>query len=266
MNDTDHVMPLRAQTKMKTKLITVAFSRMGTPAVCLLLVIMGLPGSITQASLAQQSNSVARDSQNNCQQILIMGAVRRAVRVDANRKIRLTEVLAMAGGPTHGAGKTVRIVHSCDKLTGGVDEYNLVDALRGRESGNPCVVPGDVVVVTSADLVAVIGNVRKTEVVFSEIVFVDGMTMMRAIELAGGIRQSSDLVMVRIHRSSKGVLTRDPITVSLKAIKKWSIDDVPLQPWDVVEVSDKLGHFRLLKPGHPFWDPPLIPRKEKSVS
>lgn len=208
---------------MNTTLITAAPSRMGRPAAYLLLVIMVLPSSITQATLAQQSTSVARGSQNNCQQILVTGAVRMAVRVDANRRMRLTEVLAMAGGPTHRVGKTVRIVHSCDKPgipTGSVDEYNLIDALRGRENGNPYVAPGDIVVVSGADLVAVIGNVRKTEVVFTEVIFVDGMTMMRAIELAGGVRQSSDLVMVRIHRSSNGVLTRDPIIVSLKAIKE----------------------------------------------
>jgi protein involved in polysaccharide export with SLBB domain len=137
----------------------------------------------------------------------------------------------------------------------------LVDALRGRENGNPYVAPGDIVVVSSADLVAVIGNVKKTE-----IVFVEGMTMMRAIKLAGGVWQSSDLVMVRIHRSSNGVLTRDPIIVSLKAIKERRIEDVPLQPWDIVEVSDGLGRFRLLRPGYPVWDPPLMPRKEKSVA
>lgn len=90
--------------------------------------------------------------------------------------------------------------------------------------------------------------------------------MMRAIKLAGGVWQSSDLVMVRIHRSSNGVLTRDPIIVSLKAIKERRIEDVPLQPWDIVEVSDGLGRFRLLRPGYPVWDPPLMPRKEKSVA
>jgi protein involved in polysaccharide export with SLBB domain len=252
---------------MNTKLMTAASSKMGRPAVYL-LVIMLLPGSIAQATLAQQSTAAARGSQDNCQQILVAGAVRSAVRVNANRRMRLTEVLAMAGGPTHRAGKTVRVAHSCDKPgipPGCVDEYNLVDALRGRENGNPYVAPGDIVVVSSADLVAVIGNVRKTEVVFTEIVFVDGMTMLRAIELAGGVWQSSDLVIVRIHRTSNGVPTRDPIIVSLKAIKERRIDDVPLQRWDVVEVSDELGHFRLLKREYPIWDPPLIPRKEKFV-
>jgi protein involved in polysaccharide export with SLBB domain len=237
---------------------------MDRPAVYFLLVLMVLPSSITQATLAQPSTSVARGSQNNCQQILVSGAVRKAVRVDANRRMRLTDALALAGGPTKRVGKTVRVVHSCDKpgtKAGGVDEYNLVDVLRGREDGNPYVVPGDIVVVSSADLVAVIGNVRKTE-----ILFVDGMTLMRAIDLAGGVWQSSDLVMVRIHRSSNGVLTRDLIIVSLKAIKERRLEDVPLQPWDVVEISDELGHFRFLRPGYPIWDPPLMPRKEKSVS
>ena len=233
-------------------------------ALHLLLVIAMLLIAFAQATPAQQSANASGASQKTCQQILVMGAVRTAARLDARRGLRLLDALAVAGGPTKRVGKTIRVVHSCDKPgteAGGVDEYNLVDVLRGREDGNPYVVPGDIVVVSSADLVAVIGNVRKTE-----IVFVDGMTLMRAIDLAGGVWQSSDLVIVRIHRSSNGVLTRDLIIVSLKAIKERRLEDVPLQPWDIVEVSDELGHFRFLRPGYPIWDPPLMPRKDSPHS
>jgi len=249
---------------MNTTFISNVSMGISRVALYLLLVIAMLLIAFAQATPAQQSTNAPRPSQKSCQQILVSGAVRRAVRLDAQSGLRLTDALALAGGPTKRVGKTVRVVHSCDKpgtKAGGVDEYNLVDVLRGREDGNPYVVPGDIVVVSSADLVAVIGNVRKTE-----IVFVDGMTLMRAIDLAGGVWQSSGLVMVRIHRSSNGVLTRDLIIVSLKAIKERRLEDVPLQPWDVVEISDELGHFRFLRPGYPIWDPPLMPRKEKSVS
>jgi protein involved in polysaccharide export with SLBB domain len=104
-----------------------------------------------------------------------------------------------------------------------------------------------------------IGNVKKTE-----IVFVNGMTLMRAVDLAGGVERNSEMVRVRIGRAA--VAGSDPIIINLKAIKERRIEDVPLQPWDVIEVSDQEGRFPRLKLSNPIWDPPLIPRKDSSYS
>lgn len=254
---------------MNTTLITGASSGIGRAALYLLLVIAMLLIAFAQATVAQQSANAPQGTQKICQQILVMGAVRTAAQLDARRGLRLLEALAMAGGPTKRVGKTIRVVHSCECSTcdkpgtkaGRIDEYNLADVVRGRENENPYLAPGDIVVVSGADLVAVIGSVKKTE-----IVFVDGMTMMRAIELAGGVGKNGELVLVRIYRTSIEGPRRDPIIVNLKAIKERRIEDVLLQPWDLIEVSDELGHFRAPKFSNPIWDPPLVPRKDSSCS
>ena len=237
-------------------------------AMMLLLLI-----AMAQAALAQQSASAPHGlSQNSCRQIAVFGAVRTPSRLDAPQRLRLLEVLGRVGGPNERAGKTVRIVHTCscspcDKLeakAGDVSEYNLVDVLRGRENGNPFVVPGDIVSVPEADSVFVIGNVI-TQIRFSE-----GMTVTRAIGMAGGVvGRGGDLVRVRIHRKTSDGIRQDPIIVRLKAILDGHAENVLLQPWDIVQVSDGPGHFQVPRMSPPTWDPPLPkwnpplhPRKE----
>jgi hypothetical protein len=152
---------------------------------------------------------------------------------------------------------------------GDIHEYHLREVLRGLESENPYVVAGDIVIVPEADLVFVIGNViGGRSVRFSE-----GMTVTRAIAMAGVAIGSSERVMVRIHRNASDGTRQDPIIVRLKGVLDGHAENVLLRPWDTVEVSDGLGHFlvpRLSPPSWdpplPKWNPPLHPRKETSGS
>lgn len=231
--------------------------------------------AMAQGAHAQQSTGGPQDLfQMGCQQVAVIGAVRTPSRFDAPLRLSLLEVLGRVGGPNERAGKTISVIHSCkcspcDKLDPKADasEYNLVDVLRGRENGNPYVVPGDMVMVPEADSIFVMGNV----ITQRSIRFSEGMTVTRAIVMAGGVIRSSDLVVVRIHRSSSGAPLQDPIIVNLRSILKRGIEDVLLQPWDVAEVSDWLGHFQVPRMSPPAWDsplpkwhPPLHPRKETS--
>lgn len=226
-------------------------------AMILLLLI-----AMAQGAPAQQSADAPPSlSQLSCQQIAVIGAVQRPSRLDAPLGLGLLEALGRVGGPTDRAGRTIRTVHTCpcsacEKLgikAGDVNEYNLVEVLRGRENGNPFVVPGDIVSVAEADAVFVIGNViRGRSIIFSE-----GMTVTRAIAMVGGLVTSSDLVAVRIHRTSSGAARQDPIIANLRSILKRGTQDVLLQPWDIVEVSDELGHFQVPRASPPSWDPPL---------
>lgn len=230
----------------------------------LLLIAMALGAHAQQLTSAPQGLS-----RNSCQQIAVFGAVRTPSRLDAPQRLRLLDVLGKVGGPSELAGKTVRVIHNCncspcDKLepkARDVSEYNLVDVLGGRENGNPYLTPGDIVVVPEADSVFVIGNVIRGR----SIAFNKGMTVTRAIAMAGVVvGRGGDLVTVRIHRNTSDGTRQDPIIVRLKAILDGHAENVLLQPWDIVEVSDGLGHFRPLQPLTPIWDPPLKPRKEDS--
>ena len=217
----------------------------------------------------QEPGSARGNSRLNCRQIAVIGSVRKPGPVDAPQRLRLLQVLSKVEGPNERAGKTVRIVHTCgcspcDKLEtkpGHVSEFNLVDVLRGSEKANPFVAPGDVVMIPQAPSVFVMGTWRETG-----ILFVQGMTVTRAIALAGGLISSSALTTVGIYRTSSNGQRPEPIMINLRAITEGRAEDPLLQPGDIVYVSDDQGHFRPPKLLNPTWDPPLLPRKDSSAS
>ena len=240
----------------------------------LLLLVVALLLVMAQAVHTQQTAGAPQGlSQISCRQIAVVGAVRTPRRFDAPHRLRLLEVLTRGGGPLEQAGTTVRIVHPCncspcdnpESKANDVNFYDLIDVLRGVENGNPYVVPGDIVMVSEADPVFVLGNVTKlTSIRFSE-----GMTVTRAIAMAGGVVKSSALVVIRIHRTSAGASRLNPIIVNLRAVIRDRTEDVVLQPFDVLEVSDDWGHFQpprlwypIRDPPLPKWNPPTHPSKE----
>ena len=237
------------------------------PSFCFRFAIaMLLPIAMANSDHGQESGTAQGPSQMSCEQIAVLGAVRSPTFLKTQRRLRLLEVLAIVGGPTERAGKIIRIVHSaCSESgmkAGGIHEYDLAEVLHGRESENPYVVAGEIVVIPESDSVFVVGNVRKQR----GLAVSEGMTVTRAIALVGGVGKSSGLVTVRVHRNSSGGPRRDPIIVRLSAIIQGRTEDVLLQPWDIVEVSDDFGHFQSPKLSPPTWDPPLLPRKDNSCS
>jgi len=203
----------------------------------------------------------------SCQEIVVMGAVKTPGRLNVQGQMRLIEVLTQAGGSTARAGKVVSVHHLCNcgpcseaqKITEGV-KYDLPAALQGQESANPFVEAGDIVIVPETNIVFVAGNLLKQ----SSLVYVQGMTLTRAIALAGGVTTSSDLTRVRVHRTVATGPAAETFVFNLKAIVRGQIEDPLLRPLDMLEVSDEQGRFPLDGPRRlnwPTWDPPLLPRK-----
>src|SRR5207302_3527027 len=127
---------------------------------------------------------------------------------------------------------------------------------------NAFVFPGDLVFVLESELVYVIGDTQKlTYVIWSK-----GLSVTKAIALAGGARSRSDLTTIRINRVSKNAY-QDSIVLTLKAIKEGRAEDVLLQPRDFVTVADGEGSSSSLLIGHPqrIGDPPLIPREYRVI-
>ena len=223
----------------------------------------------TSTSAIGQATSMAQgSSQISCNEMAVLGAVKAPGRFKVPGRHRILEVLAWAGGPSSLAGRVVRIHHSCNcapcseseaKNPKGV-EYDLSAILKGRENA-AYVEAGDLVIVPEAQWVSVIGNALRQQT----FVYREGMTLKRAIALAGGVARSSDLVRVKIHRLGSAGNYSEIIVVDLKAvIQGWSEDPL-LRPFDTLEVSDEQGKFLSEGPGkiRPkyYWDPPLFPRK-----
>jgi protein involved in polysaccharide export with SLBB domain len=64
----------------------------------------------------------------------------------------------------------------------------------------------------------------------------DGLTLARAIMMAGGVTRQAKSDQVHIYRRTK--TGSDHIMVNFDAIKKGKEKDVPLQAYDIVEVRN----------------------------
>jgi polysaccharide export outer membrane protein len=191
----------------------------------------------------------------NSQPVAVLGAVRTPGRFQLQRRVRLLEILTFSGGAAATAGETVQIVHGATAQTlcnpegeaipteEDLVSYNLLDTLRGADSANPYLLPGDVVYVPNAAQIFVVGNVSKP----AALPLVDELTVSRAIFMAGGLLPHSQSDKVRIIRKATPSSPRVELIVNLQGINKGSVEDVVLQPNDVVEVRKEGGAKAVLR-------------------
>lgn len=189
----------------------------------------------------------------NSQPVAVIGAVNAPGRFQLQRRVRLLELLAFAGGPAERAGRTVQVIHNsppmlCDlpashSSTAGsgevseVSTYRLNSLLQGDLQANPFIRPGDVVTITEAEQVFVVGNVLKP----STIPLKEKITVSQAIAMAGGMLPDTQMERVRIIRQDAGRSNKAEIIVDLKAIRNQRAEDVALQANDIVEVPTASG-------------------------
>jgi len=179
------------------------------------------------------------------QPVAVIGAVRGASQFKLQRRVRLSELLGFAGGPSDSAGQTVQVIHAgglsfCEKRSRVIPEgetsafvtYKLADTLHAVPEANPFVRPGDLIQVPNADQVYVVGNVlRPTAISLKE-----PITVSRAIAVAGGTAPATKKDKVRIVRQTPGSMTKQEIYVDLSAIEKRKAEDIPLMANDIVDV------------------------------
>jgi polysaccharide export outer membrane protein len=179
------------------------------------------------------------------QPVAVLGAVNTPGRFQLQRRVRLLELLAYAGGQAERAGGRIQIVHTAgpslckegrttaaegDGLDS-LDSYGLNEILRGDEQSNPYVQPGDIVTVPESEKAYVVGNVLKP----SPIPLKEPITVSQAIAMAGGIMPDTKSERVRIIRQTPGSGKME-IPIDLKAIDKQRAEDVVLQANDIVDV------------------------------
>lgn len=188
----------------------------------------------------------------NSQPVAVIGAVTTPGRFQLQRRVRLLELLAFAGGPAERAGRTVQVIHNsppmlCDLPASSsptsnseaseVSSYKLNSLLQGDLRSNPFIRPGDVVTITEAEQVFVVGNVLKP----STIPLKEKITVSQAIAMAGGTLPDTQMERVRIVRQDAGRDSKTEIVVNLKAIRNQRAEDVALQANDIVEVPTASG-------------------------
>lgn len=187
------------------------------------------------------------------QPVAVIGAVRAPSRFQLQRRVRLLELLSHVNGPSDNAGRTIQIVHTasasgCESDENGADEatsidyYKLMDTLRGDEQANPYVRAGDIISISEADQVYIVGNVTRP----SALPLREPITISRAIAMVGGTLPDTKRDKIRIVRQAPGSTAKTEIFVDLKAIDRRQAQDIELIANDIVDVPTNSGK-RLLK-------------------
>jgi len=194
--------------------------------------------------------SVRISERNSRQPATVFGAVRQPTRVQMQRKVRLNELMAVAGGFTERSSGTIQILHTEPLMCpapGEEAEAAPIDGTKiplqvvkiselrtGKIEANPIIRPGDYVLVTESDPVYITGSVVSPTGIFLR----DQLTLSRALAMVGGTRKDAKLSDVRIYRQKPGSSEQEIIRVDFSAIKKNQKPDVLLQAFDVVEVPE----------------------------
>jgi polysaccharide biosynthesis/export protein len=182
----------------------------------------------------------------NSKPVAVVGAVDKPGQFQMQRRVRLLELVSLAGGPTDRAGQRILVAHATDVSTcdesaaassGGFESFDLNNTLKANEVSNPYVHPGDVITIPEAQQVFVVGEVfRPTTIPLKERV-----TVSQAVAMAGGTMPDAKNNSIRILRQSPGSSTKTEIVVDLNAISKRQANDPELMPNDIIEVPTSTG-------------------------
>ena len=220
------------------------------------------------------------------QPAVVFGAVRNASRILMNRRVRLHELLAYAGGVTLGASGTIQIIHTDSELcpesedviqtvaaslsdkpvktTAGASVaekvaapstqdktappsgsdigqlviYQISDVKKGLGKEDPFIRPGDIVIVTEGEPIYITGAVVAPQ----PIVMKDGMTLARALAMAGGPIRQAKTGEIHVYRQKEGKIGSEDLKFDYDAIRKGKQQDVLLQAYDIIDVR-QIGTF-----------------------
>ena len=182
-----------------------------------------------------------RAIEQRSQPFAVIGAVEKPGSFYLNRKIRLLELLAFAGGPdVEKAGAKIQVARvgntaGCAEADGADDKivffkYKMNDVMSGNE--NPWMEPGDIVSVLVAEEAYVTGNVIEPAAVSLR----EPMTLTQAIAKAGGIAPEAKTSKITIQRQGANGVAKTEMVYDLKDIYAKKVDDPILQGNDIVNV------------------------------
>lgn len=174
----------------------------------------------------------------------VIGAVEKPANYYGVRRIRLLELLAMAGGPNEQAGSRLIVARTGSTSACRVESddsviendlvlmnFKVKDILEAKQ--NLWMQPGDIVSVLDADVVYLWGNVNK----IGPVKMKEPITLTQAIVTAEGLRPTAKS-KIRVLRLKPGTTEREELVYDIKEIEKRRAQDPVLQPDDIVAVSE----------------------------
>jgi polysaccharide export outer membrane protein len=197
------------------------------------------------------------------QPVSVIGAVNAPGVHQLQGKKRLVELLSMAGGLRQEAGHHVKITRRRkewgeiplpDAVTDTTGEFSIAQVeLRGMmEARNPAanieVRPHDVIAVPQAEMVYVVGDVRKPGGFV--LGYRENVSVLQALALAEGLERTASPKHARILRMNPATEKRVEMPVDMGKILAGRASDVPLQADDVLFVpgsAARRASWRLLE-------------------
>lgn len=188
---------------------------------------------------------------------VVYGAVRKNQRLQIKRPVFLNELIVISGGFTDKASGDIRIFRPPNANCVGANSTPLETAATGAKQNvslkpadetqyidvkiadllagktNPRILNGDVITVSEAKPIYVIGAVG----VPKQIPLRAEITLSRAVDSAGGLLKDADASQVSIFRRAAAGVEAKTIIANLDEIKAGRLPDIVLQPSDVIEVT-----------------------------
>lgn len=215
------------------------------------------------AAITSQYSKVLRDpkvvvrivDRSNRAVAILDGAVRKPQRFQIKRAVNLSELIVLSGGITDRSNGEIRIfrpqsVNCLNSVTSNEKQRSEIvkavqsngsqmlnirisDLLMAKEGSNPQILSGDIITMTQADPIYVMGGVNSPKQISSK----SKVTLTRAIAGAGGLSKDAEEDRITIFRRSGRQAS--VINVDLQKVRKGQTVDPELKPFDVVDVGQK---------------------------
>jgi len=187
--------------------------------------------------------------------VSIYGEVRQQQQqINLTRRAYLLELISFAGGETEKSGGMIQVFRTrppmCGQGSASADwkvevsgdsgmsvpsrVFSLASLRQGNAESNPEIFPGDIIVLPKAPLVYITGEVRKPgEISIPE----GGLALTQAIAIASGITREAKSDKIKVYRKQAGSSKPEVIVVNYSQIKKGTVKDIMLMPFDIIEVD-----------------------------
>jgi len=161
------------------------------------------------------------------QAITLLGEVTRPGPYPAIGDRHLFDLISAAGGLTDRAGRNVTIEHRGDPSQ--KVELRLADNLAEDSTNNVEVFPGDMIIISRAGIIYVVGDVNRPSGFLIEDT---NLSVLKALALAGGSTRTSALNKTRILRQTPNGIQEIPI--NLKKVLYAKAPDMALVKGDIL--------------------------------
>jgi polysaccharide export outer membrane protein len=171
------------------------------------------------------------------QWVTVIGAVRSPSRYVLVRNMQLIDLLAAAGGLSGEAGSDIFITRRDPASTASRQIVVAREDLFSRDNraANISLAPGDIITVSERDFFYIRGEVNRPDAY----IFKNGMTVLKAISIAGGFSQFANRKEVELLRTDDGGVHHKTI-VNIKAIEDGKQEDLLLLPEDMIIVPRRI--------------------------